>query len=423
MVHLGLGAFSRSHTAWYTAHAGDADEWGIAAYTGRSGHLAAALESQGGVYTLVERSAEGDRTERIESVVRARPGDDLASLIADVAAEPTAVVTLTITEAGYRAHGDGELDLGDPLVAGDLEQLRSLDGEDQLASIAVETVLGRLVVALEARRRAHGSPIALVSCDNIPDNGEYLRRVLLALAAVSPPTAEWCGDSVAFVSTSVDRITPRISEEEQQELAVMHGDRAPVVAEPFHDWVLSGAFPRGRPRWESAGARFTDELAPWEARKLWLLNGAHTLLACLGPARGHADVATAIADPVCRAAVDAFWDEAAQHLADDLEVPAYRAALLERFANPRIRHRLSQIAIDTTTKLRLRVAPVAERERAAGRSARGCALVVAAWMLDERVTGTVREQVRAISTVLADDAAFVAAVTQAASELEDVTFR
>jgi len=413
IVHLGLGAFSRSHTAWYTGRATDAEGWGIAAYTGRSAELAAALTAQDGVYTLVERSADGDRHEVVESIVRAHPGDDVASLLADIAAPATAVVTLSITEAGYRTGADGLPDEGDPLVRADRRLLAQLAGGDSEAAFGLQTVLGRLLAGIDARRRAGAGPLAVVSCDNIPDNGGHVARALLALAASVPGTADWCRANVSFVSGSVDRITPRIEADELSRLSERYGDAVPVVAEPFSDWVLSGAFPAGRPAWETAGARFTDELEPWEARKLWLLNGAHTILACLGPLRGHSRVSEAIGDPVCRAAVERFWDDAERNLPAHLDIAPYRHALLERFTNPRIAHLLSQIASDTATKIRLRIIPVAELERAAGRAAEGCAGALAAWVVSvNRPAGVagVRDLVAGVSASLAADEEFVSSV-------------
>ncbi|QHC58799.1 mannitol dehydrogenase family protein [Rathayibacter sp. VKM Ac-2760] len=373
IVHLGLGAFSRSHTAWYTQASADGDDWGIAAYTGRSRDLADRLTRQDGLYTLVERAEDGDRAEVIGSVARAHAGDDLPSLLRDLSAPETAVVTLTITEIGYRLGADGGPDLGDPLVRRDRDELAAVAG-GRLApqDAAPETAVGRLLLGLESRRRAEGGPIAIVSCDNLPDNGGRLARGVSAwVEGIAPELAGWLDAHASFVATSIDRITPRISAEEDAVLRARYGDDAPVVAEPFHDWVLSGRFPVGRPAWESAGARFVDDLDPWESRKLWLLNGAHTLLAALGRLRGHETVAAAVADPVCRAAVDALWDDAATVLPADLGIPEYREALLERFSNPRIEHRLQQIGQDTETKLRLRIVPVAELVLAAGGRAEG----------------------------------------------------
>ena len=70
-------------------------------------------------------------------------------------------------------------------------------------------------------------------------------------------------------------------------------------------------------------------------------------------------MASAIADPVCRAWVEEWWDEAGRHLAlPEDSVTAYRAALLGRFGNGAIRHLLAQIAPDGTQKLPVRIAPM-----------------------------------------------------------------
>jgi fructuronate reductase len=195
-------------------------------------------------------------------------------------------------------------------------------------------------------------------------------------------------ENVSFVGTSVDRITPRTTAEDVAEVAERCGyrDASPVVAEPFASWILAGDFPAGRPAWEDAGAQFVDDLEPFENRKLWLLNGAHTMLAYLGQLRGHTTVADALADAVCRDAMEAFWDEAARHLTEPgLDIPGYRQALLDRFANPRIAHYLAQIAQDGSLKLRLRAVPVLRAERAAGRTGRAAARMIAAridWAAD-----------------------------------------
>jgi fructuronate reductase len=341
IVHIGLGNFQRAHQAWYTEHAGDRADWGIAGFTVRSAALADRLSTQNGLYSLIERDQETDRVEVIGSVVEAHVGDSprLAELLA---APATAVVTLTITEAGYRR-----------------------DEQPPLA-------LSRLVMALEARRLAHGGPLAIVSCDNLPANGAATRTALLGLATGLDRSLDgWIDENVSFVSTSVDRITPHLTEAELDGLRTASGweDAAPVVTEPFSDWVLQGDFPAGRPQWESAGARFVDDVEPFERRKLWLLNGAHTILAASGPGRGHQTVAAAFADAYCSALVTGFWNEAVRHLpGEGLDIPGYLAQLRQRFANPRIAHRLTDIGDQAPTKVRVRLLPVVLAERAAGRS-------------------------------------------------------
>ncbi|MFS0795631.1 mannitol dehydrogenase family protein [Microbacterium sp. 1P10AE] len=424
IVHLGLGAFHRAHQAWYTAHAHDAADWGIVAFTGRSRQLPELLDGQGGVYTLVERGRDDDAFEVVGSIVRAVPGGEVGELLRMLAKPSTAILTLTITEAGYRLTPAGGLDLNDPAVQQDVELVRRVtaQGAPMPASPpepwAPATAIGRIVLGLDARRRAGAGPIALVPCDNLPHNGEVLRGALRAFAAlVSGELDTWLGAKVSCVSTSVDRITPRNSGPETDEVLRATGwiDAAPVVAEPFSDWVLSGAFPAGRPAWETAGARFVDDIEPWENRKLWLLNGAHIHLASAGRLRGHFTVAEAIADPVCRDEVERFWDEAVRHL-PAVEVADYRSALLNRFKNSRIEHRLTQIAEGGLTKLRVRIVPVARLERAAGRTADACARVLGTWIAGATLGGT-PASLALIDPELAADAPFALAVASVADAL------
>lgn len=362
IVHLGLGGFFRAHQAVYTAHAADAAQWGIAAFSGRSHALADRLAAQDGLYTLTVRGPQVDSTEVIPSVVAAHPGDDSAAWRSYCSAPTVQVVTLTVTEAAY---GPGPV-----------------------------SVAPRLVDGLDGRRRADAGPITIVPCDNVIDNATVLGRLIVDEAERrGAHLADWVLDNVAMVGTMVDRITPRATDADVEAVARSGWiDAAPVVTEPFSEWVLSS--PDGPvagidlPDWASAGAVFTDDLGPYTRRKLHLLNGAHSLLAYAGLMRGHTEVAEAIADPVLQELVDAWWDEAARTVGGPAtELEDYRAALLERFSNPRLRHRLAQIAIDGSAKLPVRVVPVALAERRAGQDAPMAATIIGAWIAYARRMG------------------------------------
>jgi len=414
LVHLGLGSFSRAHQAWYTDRAPDAAEWGIAGFTGRRPDLADSLAAQGGLYTLVTRGAAGDDLAVVGALSAAHPAADGGAWLRYLAAPEVAAVTVTVTEAGYRR------DVADEAA------LRSGSG-------TVATAPGRLVAGLLARRRADAGPLALVSCDNLPDNGRALQTVVLDLAAaVDGGLADWISGQVSFATTMVDRITPAPTDADRQTVLAATGvaDRSPVVTEPFSEWVLSGDFPAGRPAWDAAGAVLTADVGPYEDRKLWLLNAAHSILAYTGPPRGHGTVAEAVDDPVCRGWVEQWWDTCGPHLRlPAAEVAGYRTALLERFANPRIRHALAQIATDGSQKLPVRIVPVLRRELAEGRLPEAAVAVLAAWVAHLRGAGAPVRDVRAdelvsmaqtgdavprllsaLSPELGDDAELIAAV-------------
>lgn len=448
MLHLGLGAFHRAHQAWYTWAADPGREWGISGFTGRRPDTADLLRAQDGLYTLIERGPEHDRFDIITSIAEAHDGADLATFTRAAAAPETSAITLTVSEAGYRSDRNGHADASDPLLQHDAGVLRDLTSFDATRfSRAVEgsdlrTVPGRLLAGLERRRRADAGPLAVVSCDNVASNGTVLRQVLLDLAqsARSEAVLQWLNTSVSFVETSVDRITPATTDGDIASVMSATGwyDLAPVVTESFTNWILSGAFPGGRPDWELAGASFVDRIEPFEQRKLWLLNGAHSLLAYAGLAGGHRTVADAIADPRLRAAVEAFWDEATENLDPALpDLGRYRADLVSRFSNGRIEHRLAQIAADGTVKLRLRIAPVARAERARGRSAAASASALAGWIgclragipLADPRSGAIRDALatgpagstaalmRLIDPELADDAGFMVCVADRLDQL------
>ena len=379
LVHLGLGNFHRAHQAWYTANAGDAAEWGIAAFTGRRPDVAEQLAPQDGLYTLITRSADGDSFAVLESLVAVHPSTDHEAYLDYLRRPEVAVVTITVTEAGYVRRPDGHLDADRDTVAGDVAALR---GDPTASTVSLP---GKLVAGLLARRAAEAGPITILSCDNLPENGAVTATVVTELAtAVDETLPRWITEHVDFATSMVDRITPATTDEDRHLIATTQGysDAAPVPTEPFAEWVVAGRFPAGRPRWEEAGARVVDDVGPYEQRKLWLLNGSHSLLAYAGSIRGHRTIDEAIADPRCREWVETFWDEASRHLIlEGAAVTDYRAALLDRFGNRRVRHQLSQIAPDGSIKLPVRIVPALRAERAESRMPLGCATVLAAWVL------------------------------------------
>jgi fructuronate reductase len=380
IVHLGIGAFHRAHQAVFTeeAVAAAGGDWGICGVTQRSRGVLDQLQPQDGLYSVLVRGEETSL--RVAGTVRdllfaAEEGERLQALLA---APATRLVTLTVTEKGYRHDpATGRLRRADPDVAADLA------GEG-----LPRTVVGQLVRGLQARRAADAGPITLLSCDNLPANGKVLRGLVMDFCAALPEgesLADWIAESVSFPSSMVDRIVPATTDDDRAEAARLLGfeDRGVVVTEPFRQWVVEDHFAAGRPAWERAGAVLTADVAPYEAMKLRLLNGSHSTLAYLGALAGHAHVADAMADPgIAGVVAHLMADDVAPTLTvpDGFDVAAYQRELIERFHNPALRHRTVQIAMDGSQKLPQRLLGTIADRLATGAEPRHACLGVAAWM-------------------------------------------
>ncbi|WP_324343335.1 mannitol dehydrogenase family protein [Baekduia sp.] len=332
IVHVGVGGFHRAHLALYTHRVAAAGgDWGIVGLglTPQDASMRDVLERQDNLYTLVERGPGEPAVEVIGSIigyVHAPPGrDDPVTEL--VAAPSTAILSLTITEAGY----------GEPV-----------DGRP--------TAFDRIAAALAVRRAREAGPLTILSCDNLPGNGAVARRAALAAAErVGGGLSPWIQEHCTFPNSMVDRITPMTSDADRAWLRDIRGidDGWPVVAEAFRQWVVEDAFAAGRPSWEDDGALFTDRVHDWELYKLRMLNAGHSSMAYLCALEGIVYVDEAMATPPVRTFVeDLLLREAVPTLA---EIPGhpreeYVASVLERFQNTGVRDQIARLCIDGSAK-------------------------------------------------------------------------
>ncbi|MFD2765374.1 mannitol dehydrogenase family protein [Micromonospora eburnea] len=380
IVHLGLGAFHRAHQAVHTEAAVGAagGDWGIIGVAPRSTAVVDALAAQDALFSVATLAADGAATRVVGALAGVRHAASDPAAVVGLLADPVIrMVTLTVTEKAYQLDPvTGELRADAELVA------------DLTTGRPPQTVPGLLVRGLLARAAADTGPLALVSCDNLPANGRRLRGLVtqaLALARVPDGPVGWVEAHVSFPGTMVDRIVPASTPDTlaAARRALGVADLAAVAAEPYSQWVIEDDFPGGRPAWERAGATLTDDAGPWERLKLRALNGVHSATAYLGALAGAETVAEALAlphlDTVLRRLVT---EDVAPSFAPPagVSVPGYGEEVLARFTNPAIRHRTLQIAMDGSQKLPQRVLHTMADLRAAGRSARWVALVVAAWL-------------------------------------------
>jgi fructuronate reductase/mannitol 2-dehydrogenase len=390
VVHMSVGSFHRSHQAVYLdelARAGHRG-WGLTGVGLRRRAMHEALGPQDWLYTVVERGAEVDAARVVGVMGRYLFGPDRpAAVLAALADERTRLVTLTITAAAYAD------DAGAP------------------------SALGLLVDALDRRRRAGRAPFTVLSCDNLPANGDATRAAVVARAlARDERLARWIEEHVAFPSSMVDRITPQTTEEDRARLAAQFGldDRWPVMTEPHSEWVVEDAFCNGRPPLEDVGVRFVADVRPYSLIKTRLLNATHCAIGPLGTLAGLRRTDEVMADPTLRSYVERLTgDEIAPLLprVPGLDVVEYRRAVLRRLANPKIGDQLARLCRGGALKVPRQLAPSIAARRAAGMPHPLLTLAVAGFLAHSG-------EPRRVLGALVEDSGFVAELEAARRAIE-----
>lgn len=378
-VHLGVGAFMRAHVAYYNDEAMNVagGDWGIAGVSLRRPNVRDQLSPQDCLYTLAICAQQAVDYRVIGSIksIDVAPEDPqkIVALIADPA---VSVVTLTVTEKGYGIAPDsGALDTSNPDIGHDLSQLE-----------LPRTTLGFLAAGLDRRRNSGGGPVAIVSCDNLPDNGVRLRGALSEFVALARPKLRgWLDENTSFPSTMVDRITPATTTADIADCRAAIGlvDEGLVRTEPFTQWVIEDNFPGSRPAWEAAGAQIVDDVEPYESAKLRLLNGPHSALGYLGYLGGYEYVHDAMQNSHYAAYIRYMMTNEISPVAPEPEGMRHNEYIdecLARFSNESLRHRTWQIAMDGSQKLPQRMLNTIRAQLKCGGSIAGISLAVAAWM-------------------------------------------
>ena len=398
IVHIGPGAFHRAHMARYVHELmsrGEAMDWGIvgAGLTPADRRVSDALTPQDGLYSLVERDDDGASAQVVGSIVEILGPDDVGAILDRIDAPGARIVSMTVSENGYcldsRTRG---LDLAHPAIVADLADPRR-----------PTSVIGVVVEAYRRRREAGRPPFTALSCDNLPGNGDLLRRAVLTFAGeVDQGLADWIETNGRFPATMVDRITPvtRPADVEAFERDYRLADAWPVFCEPFSQWVIEDDFADGRPNWQAVGVQFTADVEPFEQMKLRLLNASHLALASLGWLAGHRMVAEAMRDPALERYIRAMMaEEIAPTLPADLPVDlaGYQDQLIRRFSNRTLEDTVERINTDAAITLLLD--PIRDR-LATGQSIRHLALAVAAWV---RRLGLLNDDALPLRHPLADE--------------------
>jgi mannitol 2-dehydrogenase len=364
VVHIGVGAFHRAHEAMYhdrLMNEGKALDWGICGVgvMPSDRKMQEALAPQDCLYTVVEKHADGGREARVVGAITEYlfAPDDAEAVIEKMAAEPTRIVSLTITEGGY------ELDPEAPPTS----------------------TFGLITEALSRRRERGLAPFTVMSCDNLQGNGDLAKRAVTGFARLrDEELCDWVEREVPFPNSTVDRITPATTDGDRAEVAERFGieDRWPVVCEPFTQWVLEDRFSAGRPPYEEVGVQVVDDVEPYELMKLRLLNASHQALAYFAYLCGFEFAHDAALDPAFRAFLLGYMNEEATPTlppVPGVDLDDYKHTLIERFSNPELRDTVARLCAESSDRIPKWLLPVVRRQLETGGEIRRSAAVVASW--------------------------------------------
>ena len=382
IVHFGVGGFHRAHEAMYLdalMNQGAAHDWAIVGVGTMPGdaRMRDAMRAQDCLFTLVVKHPDGSRDARVIGgmIDYLFAPDDPQAVLDRLANPATRIVSLTVTEGGYHVNQvTGEFDAS----GADLQADLAGDG-------ASRSVFGFITEAVRMRRDAGVAPFTVMSCDNLPGNGEIAKKMITAFAELKDPElADYLRQNVVFPNCMVDRITPVTQQADIDDLAERFGvaDAWPVVCEPFTQWVLEDHFGAGRPAFEEVGVQIVPDVVPYELMKLRLLNASHQALCYLGYLSGYRYAHEVCQDPLfVKFLLGYMENEGSPTLpaVPGVDLDAYRHQLIERFANPEVRDTLARLCAESSDRIPKWLVPVIKINLDNGGAVDRSALVVAAW--------------------------------------------
>ena len=380
IVHFGVGNFHRAHLQVYLdrlMNAGRDLDWAIvgAGVTPYDARMRDALAGQDWLSTVVEQSAAKSEARVTGVMTDFLPPMDGRAIIAGLADPATRIASLTVTEGGYFVNPAlGKFDPEHPAIIADA---RNPDDP--------KTVFGLILAGLKARRAAGRAPFTVMSCDNVPHNGNVCRDAVAGLAAAQDAGfAAWVRDNVAFPNAMVDRIAPATSDRERAITRDEFGidDAWPVFCEDFIQWVVEDKFTAGRPAFETVGAEFVADVTPWEMMKIRILNGGHAIIAYPAGLMDIHFVHEGMEDPLVRAFLQKLERDEIIPIVPPVpntDLDGYFRKVEERCLNPKIGDTIRRLCLDGSNRQPKFIIPSIADRLDKGLPVEGLALESALW--------------------------------------------
>jgi len=385
VLQFGEGVFLRAFVDWMIERMNERGGFAgsVAMVKPRRGAFPEAFARQRLRYTVsLKGILEGSRVESRERIgclaSLVNPYEDFGAYLAEAANPELVLVVSNTTEAGIAPSPTDR-------------------AEDEPAP----SFPGKLAQFLRTRYEAFGGDrakgLVILPCELIEDNGRVLRDLVLGHAErwyADPAFSAWLREANFWLDSLVDRIVTGFTEAERAAVLDAEGfdDELVVVAEPYHFLALRGpeALESRLPlRASGLNVKWADDIAPYRELKVRLLNGSHTLMALCGLGLGAVQVRDCLAMPEIMSALKAYQlgETIPTMTLPAAECEAFLAAVLERFANPELFHKLDGIASKSVSKWAARVLPtIREKAEREGRVPPLGALVLAA-LVDRYTSG------------------------------------
>ena len=357
IIHVGVGAFHRAHQAVYMNMLlgyKDQQKWGIMGINLRSqdANINLQLADQKHLYTLKTLSPENHATyEEIGSILSTLDWSTNAETAAKAVDNKNVhLITMTVTESGYYLLENGQLDTQSPII------IEALQGSGSC-------IYAYLRASLNVRRVGCNMPITLLCCDNLRDNGHYLKSGFEQFLSACNDTEllNWVAINVTFPCCMVDRITPRTDAIHIADIKQKFGLNDPliVMSESFTQWVIEDNFAGPRPDFERVGVELVTEVSPYEDAKIRILNGGHTILAYFAALKGYKTYDQGLADEELNILFSAY--ETTEVIPAIGESPInlldYYALTKTRFCNSNIADAVARICADGGIKFPIFILP------------------------------------------------------------------
>ena len=348
ILHFGVGNFHRAHQAFFIHEMLNSNkDVSIIGINLRSDKTRRNLEKQNNYYSLYECTESDVSIHVLNPYKKLLFGLEDKKEICDlIANKETKIITITVTEKGYHYNTiNKSLDLND-------------DIQNDLENKKIKTLVGHISYGLIQRFKENKEDIYIISCDNLSQNGDILKKVVTDFVShIDKNIASWIEEKVKFPCTMVDCIVPN-TKKLPNNVEEKFKDNSLVLCEPYRDWYIENKSAFLKSQLVHERIKFVDNVQFYESIKLKILNASHSALAYLGLLLGHKYVHEAIDDELCYNFINNYLDKEVIPTIkkqDNFDLVQYKKDVLKRFRNPFLNHKLEQIGMDGSLKIPIRI--------------------------------------------------------------------